>query len=157
MLVCMLAVMFAIGDVIRKKRTDRRWSAGVLAQKAGVSPNTLSVIERGKRSPNGVTLDKIAGAFGLSGAGQLYEELAVLSRHGSNGDSNTEQQETPTHAIPPPLSKPEIHREIYDIVRRLLAIGASLEPEAGRRFSGPEPPKTPSGEVRPGRARHRPR
>lgn len=59
--------MAQIGDVVRLERLRRRWSQQKLADKAGVTKTTISVIESGKRpNPSGKTLAGIADALDLT-------------------------------------------------------------------------------------------
>ncbi len=55
-----------ISPRIRTLRTERHLSQRELARASGLSPNTLSLIERGEVSPTASTLQKLAGALGVT-------------------------------------------------------------------------------------------
>lgn len=52
-----------VGDKLRTIRTQRNFSLRVLAEKSGLSINTLSLIEKGKSSPSVSTLQRLALAL----------------------------------------------------------------------------------------------
>ena len=54
------------GDRIRQLRLAANLTQEGLAEKANISVDFLSLIERGRNSPSFQNLDKIASAFGLS-------------------------------------------------------------------------------------------
>jgi transcriptional regulator with XRE-family HTH domain len=54
------------GNRIRLLRGDRGLTQEQLAERAGISVDFLSLIERGKNSPSFDNLDDIAGALGVS-------------------------------------------------------------------------------------------
>lgn len=56
----------AIGERIKKRRTELDWTQDVLAQKAGISKGFLSDLETGKRSISAETLLDLARVLGLS-------------------------------------------------------------------------------------------
>lgn len=56
----------ALGQAIRRLRDERGATQEVLAKEAGITPNMLSLIERGRGNPSWVTLRGIAGALGVS-------------------------------------------------------------------------------------------
>jgi transcriptional regulator with XRE-family HTH domain len=64
----------ALGKAIRARRKDQGDSLEALANKAGISKNMLSLIERGEGNPSWVTVEGIAKALGASVA-----ELAKLA------------------------------------------------------------------------------
>jgi transcriptional regulator with XRE-family HTH domain len=55
-----------LGEAIRALRTKRGLSQESLAPKAGITPGTLSLIERGEANPTWGTVRGIAAALGLS-------------------------------------------------------------------------------------------
>jgi XRE family transcriptional regulator, regulator of sulfur utilization len=55
----------ALGEAIRALRNKQGDSQEKLAQAAGITPNMLSLIERGEGNPSWVTLSGIAAALGV--------------------------------------------------------------------------------------------
>jgi len=55
----------ALGEAIRELRGKRGDSQEKLAHAAGITPNMLSLIERGEGNPSWVTVRGIAGALGM--------------------------------------------------------------------------------------------
>jgi transcriptional regulator with XRE-family HTH domain len=64
----------ALGEAIRELRGKRKTTQEDLASAAGITPATLSLIERGQANPTWDTARRIAGALGVS-----IGELAKLS------------------------------------------------------------------------------
>jgi transcriptional regulator with XRE-family HTH domain len=64
----------ALGRAIRELRHERGASLEVLAPRAGLAVNTLSLIERGQANPTWETVKRIAASLGVSVA-----ELAKLA------------------------------------------------------------------------------
>jgi transcriptional regulator with XRE-family HTH domain len=64
----------ALGEAIRELRSKRKATQEDLAAGAGITPATLSLIERGQANPTWDTARRIAGALGVS-----IGELAKLS------------------------------------------------------------------------------
>jgi len=64
----------ALGEAIRELRGKRKVTQEDLAAGAGITPATLSLIERGQANPTWDTARRIAGALGVS-----IGELAKLS------------------------------------------------------------------------------
>jgi transcriptional regulator with XRE-family HTH domain len=58
-------VRAALGGNLRKLRKHREWSQMELAQKANISLNFLSEIERGQKWPYPGTLENLASALGV--------------------------------------------------------------------------------------------
>ncbi len=56
----------ALGNRIKARRTELRWTQDLLAQKAGISKGFLSDVENGKRSIGAGTLLDVARVLGLS-------------------------------------------------------------------------------------------
>jgi transcriptional regulator with XRE-family HTH domain len=68
-----------VGQRLRELRTQRRLSIRALAQKSGLNPNTLSLIENGKTSPSVATLQQAAVALDVHIAA-FFETSADTSR-----------------------------------------------------------------------------
>ena len=66
--------------LLREQRLLRGWSQRTLAANAGVDHATVSLIERGCRSPTLFTLCLLAGAMDLSLAGLLNAAERVDSK-----------------------------------------------------------------------------
>jgi transcriptional regulator with XRE-family HTH domain len=66
----------ALGEAIRELRSKRKTTQEDLAAGAGITPATLSLIERGRANPTWDTARRIAGALGVS-----IGELAKLSEN----------------------------------------------------------------------------
>jgi len=64
--------MTALGQRIKAFRAERALQQRQLAEKAGLTPSTLSQIESGRLTPSLPTLGKLAGALGVSIA-SLFE------------------------------------------------------------------------------------
>jgi transcriptional regulator with XRE-family HTH domain len=54
-----------VGQRLRELRNRHRLSLRALAEKSGLNPNTLSLIENGKSSPSVATLQQMAAALGV--------------------------------------------------------------------------------------------
>ena len=54
-----------IGEYVRAQLAARRMSARELARRAGMSPNTVSVLLRGLAEPRKGTLERLAAALGV--------------------------------------------------------------------------------------------
>lgn len=67
---------------IRVLRAERRWSQADLAERVGVSRNSINSVENGKFDPSLPLAFRIADAFGLN-----VEE--VFLREGSDTDGST--------------------------------------------------------------------
>lgn len=55
----------AVGETLREERLDRGWRIADVAERAGVAPQYLSEIERGRKDPSSEILGALAGALGL--------------------------------------------------------------------------------------------
>jgi transcriptional regulator with XRE-family HTH domain len=64
----------AFGDAVRELRLKREMTQEEVAASAGITPQTLSLIERGQANPTWDTARKLAAALGVS-----IGELAKLS------------------------------------------------------------------------------
>jgi XRE family transcriptional regulator, regulator of sulfur utilization len=60
------AAPMALGDKLREARLQRGWSLRALGEKTGFSASFHSQVELGQSSPSLASLEKIAGALGLS-------------------------------------------------------------------------------------------
>jgi len=56
----------AVGSQFREERRERGERIADVAERAGVSPQYLSEIERGRKDPSSEVLSAVAGALGLS-------------------------------------------------------------------------------------------
>ena len=63
-----------VGVRIRALRTKRRWSQAMLADHAGITREHLSELERGKKEPGILILDRIVQALDLS-LRQFFDDL----------------------------------------------------------------------------------
>lgn len=84
----------AIGNQIRTLRSEQRLTLKDLAERTGVSPSMLSLVERGKTSPSIGTLVAIAGALGVHMSDLLVQESGVaedvVSRRSAQQSFTTE-------------------------------------------------------------------
>jgi transcriptional regulator with XRE-family HTH domain len=62
----MEATTAPVGNKVRDLRKGRGWSQQELADRAGISMQTVSNLETGRHVPGMATLSKIAGALGVS-------------------------------------------------------------------------------------------
>ena len=62
----------SFGLAVRQQREQRQWSQEQLAEAADLNRSYIGEIERGKVVVSLLTVEKLARAFGLSGA-QLFE------------------------------------------------------------------------------------
>jgi transcriptional regulator with XRE-family HTH domain len=62
----MEATTAPVGNKVRDLRKGRGWSQQELADRAGISMQTVSNLETGRHLPGMATLSKIAGALGIS-------------------------------------------------------------------------------------------
>jgi transcriptional regulator with XRE-family HTH domain len=67
----------ALGEAVRQLREERSMTQEAVAQAAGITTATLSLIERGQANPTWDTVKKIAAALGSSmgGLGKLADKL----------------------------------------------------------------------------------
>ena len=54
-----------VGQVLRSERIETRRTLQQVAERAGVSPQYLSEVERGRKDPSSEMLESICGALGL--------------------------------------------------------------------------------------------
>ena len=124
----------SFGERLRRLRETAGFSQETLAERAGLSTNAISTLERGERKrPYPDTIRRIADALGLS-SGQR-EELAASARpdppavpSSATGTSSAIRGSLP--AEPDAL----IGREAeVDVARRLLLLGVPAVPGRHRR------------------------
>lgn len=53
------------GEALRELREKKGWTKKRLAEAAGIAPQTVTQIERGRYGPSTPTLYKLAGALGV--------------------------------------------------------------------------------------------
>ena len=66
---------FSLGDKLRHLRSERNISQRDLARLAGLSPNSISLIERDETSPSVATLQSLATALNIR-MSYFFEEEA---------------------------------------------------------------------------------
>ncbi|WP_327150366.1 helix-turn-helix domain-containing protein [Nocardia sp. NBC_01329] len=64
-----------LGGQLRTLRTEKRETLAETAERAGISPQYLSEIERGRKEPSSEMIAALAGALGTS-LGTLTEQVA---------------------------------------------------------------------------------
>jgi transcriptional regulator with XRE-family HTH domain len=69
---------FSLGDKLRQLRSERNISQRDLARLAGLSPNSISLIERNETSPSVATLQSLATALNIR-MSYFFEEKAPTS------------------------------------------------------------------------------
>ena len=62
-----------MGEVVREKRMELNLSQEALSERSGHHPNYIGFLERGERSPNLETLQRVAEALGLNASDLLKE------------------------------------------------------------------------------------
>ncbi|MFC6713099.1 helix-turn-helix domain-containing protein [Branchiibius cervicis] len=67
-----------LGDVLRRRRHDRGETLHETSRRAGVSPQYLSEIERGRKDPSSEMVAALAGALGTT----LVDLTAEVTRAG---------------------------------------------------------------------------
>jgi transcriptional regulator with XRE-family HTH domain len=73
-----MEAVFSLGDKLRKLRSERNISQRDLARLAGLSPNSISLIERDETSPSVATLQSLATALNIR-MSYFFEEEAPAS------------------------------------------------------------------------------
>lgn len=68
----------SIGRRIKEKRVSKSWSQETLAEKVGITPVYLGMIERGEKTPKMETFVKIANCL-ESTSDELLEDVLVKS------------------------------------------------------------------------------
>ncbi|TMU88353.1 helix-turn-helix transcriptional regulator [Bacillus sp. BHET2] len=77
-----------ISILLRLRRDEMGYTQAELEEKAGLARTTISMIERGKRTPESYTLSKIAMALEIS-VDRLNEEVWENVRENRDNDSST--------------------------------------------------------------------
>ena len=62
----MPAISSKLGKNLKRIRTEKQLSQGVIARKLKVHRAYISGVEHGKRNPTLATIEKLAGALGVS-------------------------------------------------------------------------------------------
>ena len=117
---------------IRDLRRARRWSQEKLAEKAGLSRDAISRIERGDREPRLETLKLIAEALGLKLSKML--DFDAQPRSSREREAQLRGIERSLDMVPPPMAEALITaiRLIAQAQAKLTAEEARL-PRAGER------------------------
>jgi len=76
---------FSLGEKVRQVRTERNISQRDLARLAGLSPNSISLIERDETSPSVATLQSLAGALNIRMSYFFEEESPASVLHIKSG------------------------------------------------------------------------
>jgi nucleotide-binding universal stress UspA family protein len=89
------------GEILRNERTELGRTLGQVAERAGISPQYLSEVERGRKEPSSEMLESICGALGLRLADLLIAGGRRLTLGGSQqliggGRSSTSRPSGPT-------------------------------------------------------------
>ena len=71
----------ALGDQLRDERRQRGERIADVAERAGISPQYLSEIERGRKDPSSEMLSAVSGALGVS----ILDLTRRAGRHLSGG------------------------------------------------------------------------
>jgi len=69
-----------LGSRLRALRTDRDETLAQTAERAGISPQYLSEIERGRKEPSSEMIAALAGALGISVADLMADTAQDLRR-----------------------------------------------------------------------------
>lgn len=78
-------ILKLMGERIRNLRNDRKWSQEELAHRANIHRSHLGEIERGETSVTVESINKIAGAFGIT----LEDAFRNLQPSFENKDNET--------------------------------------------------------------------
>ena len=71
-----------IGKRIRTIREEKGWKQEVFAEKVGLSPTYIGMIERGEKIPKLETFVRIANVLNVSaGRERIYDVIDTLLRH----------------------------------------------------------------------------
>ncbi|CEA09375.1 Transcriptional regulator ClgR [Arthrobacter saudimassiliensis] len=73
-----------LGELLRRLRHERGRTLGEVAERAGISPQYLSEIERGRKEPSSEMIAAVAGALGITllDLTAAAAEALLLSRGG---------------------------------------------------------------------------
>lgn len=94
----------ALGRTLRSSREDQGGRLVDVADRAGISPQYLSEIERGRKEPSSEMIAAVAGALGLTLADLLSDIAGTLRRRPTDRpapDYGTETQPARTPATTP--------------------------------------------------------
>jgi predicted ATPase/DNA-binding CsgD family transcriptional regulator/transcriptional regulator with XRE-family HTH domain len=112
----------AFGAVLRRYRAATHLTQEQLAARAGLSPDAIAALERGKRrTPRGATVELLADALGLEA--QERAQFVVAARAASGADSGAARDVDPRPrwlATEPTLLVDRVH-DLDTIVRSLVA------------------------------------
>jgi transcriptional regulator with XRE-family HTH domain len=70
-------VHLGFGDLLRQHRNAASLTQEDLAERAGLNPDTISLLERGERRPHRYTTQSLAEALGLSQRDRIRFEAAA--------------------------------------------------------------------------------
>lgn len=89
------------GEILRNERTELGRTLGQVAERAGISPQYLSEVERGRKEPSSEMLESICGALGMRLADLLIAGGRRLTLGGSqqpigSGRTSTSRPTGPT-------------------------------------------------------------
>src|SRR5215204_4083736 len=111
------------GDLLRHHRDSANLTQEDLAERTGLTPQAISLLERGeRRRPHRYTVEKLAEALGLTG--QDLAQFEVLARGFSNHRTPTQPSLYDLPTPPTPLIGRE--QEVATIARLLLREGVRL-------------------------------
>jgi transcriptional regulator with XRE-family HTH domain len=88
-----------LGSRLRALRADRDETLAQTAERAGISPQYLSEIERGRKEPSSEMIAALAGALGTTLADLTFavtEDLRRLSRIGAGTFTRADSAPAPT-------------------------------------------------------------
>ncbi|RSM57364.1 transcriptional regulator [Amycolatopsis sp. WAC 01376] len=74
-----------LGKSLRAAREDQGGRLVDIAERAGISPQYLSEIERGRKEPSSEMSDPVTGALGIDLADLLFGIAGTISRGGGTG------------------------------------------------------------------------
>jgi transcriptional regulator with XRE-family HTH domain len=86
-----------LGSRLRALRTDRGETLAQTAERAGISPQYLSEVERGRKEPSSEMIAALAGALDLTVADLMADAVADLRR---NADAAAVKVATVTRITP---------------------------------------------------------
>ena len=83
---CRMDKSFSLGEKLRQLRNERNISQRDLARSAGLSPNSISLIERDETSPSVATLQSLATALNIRMSYFFEEKTPTSILHIKSGD-----------------------------------------------------------------------
>src|SRR5215210_5096581 len=111
------------GDLLRRKRNSANLTQEELAERTGLTPQAISLLERGeRRRPHRYTVEKLAEALALTG--QDLAQFEMVSRGSSN--RRTAARHSPHDLPTPPTPLIGREQEVMTIARLLLREGVRL-------------------------------